>query len=149
MVIFRENSEDIYTGVEYQAGTPEADKLIDILQRIWSHQNPFPRKLRIGIKPSEEGTKRLVRKTLQYAIDNDLPSVTLVHKGNIMKFTEGAFKDLRAAREELAQPSLTAARCAMKNPKTGNNIVIKDVIAGMLQQILLRPAEYSAIATLN
>jgi isocitrate dehydrogenase len=155
MVIFRENSEDIYAGVEYQAGTPEADKLIDILRNEFGVTKiRFPENCGIGIKPvSEEGTKRLVRKTLQYAIDNDLPSVTLVHKGNIMKFTEGAFKDwgYELAREEFGATLLDGGPwCAMKNPKTGNNIVIKDVIAdAMLQQILLRPAEYSAIATLN
>jgi isocitrate dehydrogenase len=155
MVIFRENSEDIYAGVEYQAGTPEADKLIDILRSEFGVTKiRFPENCGIGIKPvSEEGTKRLVRKTLQYAIDNDLPSVTLVHKGNIMKFTEGAFKDwgYELAREEFGATLLDGGPwCAMKNPKTGNNIVIKDVIAdAMLQQILLRPAEYSAIATLN
>ena len=155
MVIFRENSEDIYAGVEYQAGTPEADKLIDILRNEFGVTKiRFPENCGIGIKPvSEEGTKRLVRKTLQYAIDNDLPSVTLVHKGNIMKFTEGAFKDwgYELAREEFGATLLDGGPwCAMKNPKTGNNIVIKDVIAdAMLQQVLLRPAEYSAIATLN
>jgi isocitrate dehydrogenase len=155
MVIFRENSEDIYAGVEYQAGTPEADKLIDILRNEFGVTKiRFPENCGIGIKPvSEEGTKRLVRKTLQYAIDNDLPSVTLVHKGNIMKFTEGAFKDwgYELAREEFGATLLDGGPwCAMKNPKTGNSIVIKDVIAdAMLQQILLRPAEYSAIATLN
>ena len=155
MVIFRENSEDIYAGVEYQAGTPEADKLIDILRKEFGVTKiRFPENCGIGIKPvSEEGTKRLVRKTLQYAIDNDLPSVTLVHKGNIMKFTEGAFKDwgYELAREEFGATLLDGGPwCAMKNPKSGNNIVIKDVIAdAMLQQVLLRPAEYSAIATLN
>ena len=155
MVIFRENSEDIYAGVEYQAGTPEADKLIDILRNEFGVTKiRFPENCGIGIKPvSEEGTKRLVRKTLQYAIDNDLPSVTLVHKGNIMKFTEGAFKDwgYELAREEFGATLLDGGPwCAMKNPKSGNNIVIKDVIAdAMLQQVLLRPAEYSAIATLN
>ena len=155
MVIFRENSEDIYAGVEYQAGTPEADKLIDILRNEFGVTKiRFPENCGIGVKPvSEEGTKRLVRKTLQYAIDNDLPSVTLVHKGNIMKYTEGAFKDwgYELAREEFGATLLDGGPwCAMKNPKTGNNIVIKDVIAdAMLQQVLLRPAEYSAIATLN
>ncbi len=155
MVIFRENSEDIYAGVEYQAGTPEADKLIDILRNEFGVTKiRFPENCGIGIKPvSEEGTKRLVRKTLQYAIDNDLPSVTLVHKGNIMKFTEGAFKDwgYELAREEFGATLLDGGPwCVMKNPKTGKDIVIKDVIAdAMLQQILLRPAEYSAIATLN
>lgn len=155
MVIFRENSEDIYAGVEYQAGTPEADKLIDILRNEFGVTKiRFPENCGIGIKPvSEEGTKRLVRKTFQYAIDNDLPSVTLVHKGNIMKFTEGAFKDwgYELAREEFGAMLLDGGPwCVIKNPKTGNDIVVKDVIAdAMLQQILLRPAEYSAIATLN
>ena len=155
MVIFRENSEDIYAGVEYQAGTPEADKLIEILQNEFGVTKiRFPQNCGIGIKPvSEEGTKRLVRKTLQYAIDNDLPSVTIVHKGNIMKFTEGAFKDwgYELAREEFGATLLDGGPwCVMKNPNTGRDIVIKDVIAdAMLQQILLRPAEYSAIATLN
>jgi len=155
MVIFRENSEDIYAGVEYQAGTPEADKLIDILRNEFGVTKiRFPENCGIGIKPvSEEGTKRLVRKTFQYAIDNDLPSVTLVHKGNIMKFTEGAFKDwgYELAREEFGATLLDGGPwCVIKNPKTGNDIVVKDVIAdAMLQQILLRPAEYSAIATLN
>ena len=155
MVIFRENSEDIYAGVEYQAGTPEADKLIDILRNEFGVTKiRFPENCGIGIKPvSEEGTKRLVRKTFQYAIDNDLPSVTLVHKGNIMKFTEGAFKDwgYELAREEFGATLLDGGPwCVIKNPKTDNDIVVKDVIAdAMLQQILLRPAEYSAIATLN
>jgi isocitrate dehydrogenase len=155
MVIFRENSEDIYAGVEYQAGTPEADKLIDILRNEFGVTKiRFPENCGIGIKPvSEEGTKRLVRKTFQYAIDNDLPSVTLVHKGNIMKFTEGAFKDwgYELAREEFGATLLDGGPwCVIENPKTGNDIVVKDVIAdAMLQQILLRPAEYSAIATLN
>jgi len=155
MVIFRENSEDIYAGVEYQAGTPEADKLIDILRNEFGVTKiRFPQNCGIGIKPvSKEGSQRLVRKTFQYAIDNDLPSVTLVHKGNIMKFTEGAFKDwgYELAREEFGATLLDGGPwCVIKNPKTGNDIVVKDVIAdAMLQQILLRPAEYSAIATLN
>jgi len=155
MVIFRENSEDIYAGVEYQAGTPEADKLIDILRNEFGVTKiRFPQNCGIGIKPvSKEGTQRLVRKTFQYAIDNDLPSVTLVHKGNILKFTEGAFKDwgYELAREEFGATLLDGGPwCVIKNPKTGNDIVVKDVIAdAMLQQILLRPAEYSAIATLN
>jgi isocitrate dehydrogenase len=155
MLIFRENSEDIYAGVEYQAGTPEADKLIDILRNEFGVTKiRFPQNCGIGIKPvSKEGTQRLVRKTFQYAIDNDLPSVTLVHKGNIMKFTEGAFKDwgYELAREEFGATLLDGGPwCVIKNPKTGNDIVVKDVIAdAMLQQILLRPAEYSAIATLN
>jgi isocitrate dehydrogenase len=155
MLIFRENSEDIYAGIEYRAGSPEADKLISILQNEFGVTKiRFPHQCGIGIKPvSEEGTKRLVRKTYQYAIDNDLPSVTLVHKGNIMKFTEGAFKEwgYELAREEFGATLLDGGPwCVMKNPKTGREIIIKDMIAdAMLQQILLRPAEYSAIATLN
>ena len=155
MLIFRENSEDIYAGIEYRAGSPEADKLISILQNEFGVTKiRFPDQCGIGIKPvSEEGTKRLVRKTYQYAIDNDLPSVTLVHKGNIMKFTEGAFKEwgYELAREEFGATLLDGGPwCVMKNPKTGREIIIKDMIAdAMLQQILLRPAEYSAIATLN
>lgn len=155
MLIFRENSEDIYAGIEYRAGSPEADKLISILQNEFGVTKiRFPDQCGIGIKPvSEEGTKRLVRKTYQYAIDNDLPSVTLVHKGNIMKFTEGAFKEwgYALAREEFGATLLDGGPwCVMKNPKTGREIIIKDMIAdAMLQQILLRPAEYSAIATLN
>ena len=155
MLIFRENSEDIYAGIEYRAGSPEADKLISILQNEFGVTKiRFPDQCGIGIKPvSEEGTKRLVRKTYQYAIDNDLPSVTLVHKGNIMKFTEGAFKEwgYELAREEFGAILLDGGPwCVMKNPKTGREIIIKDMIAdAMLQQILLRPAEYSAIATLN
>ena len=155
MLIFRENSEDIYAGIEYRAGSPEADKLISILQNEFGVTKiRFPDQCGIGIKPvSEEGTKRLVRKTYQYAIDNDLPSVTLVHKGNIMKFTEGAFKEwgYELAREEFSATLLDGGPwCVMKNPKTGREIIIKDMIAdAMLQQILLRPAEYSAIATLN
>ena len=155
MLIFRENSEDIYAGIEYRAGSLEADKLISILQNEFGVTKiRFPDQCGIGIKPvSEEGTKRLVRKTYQYAIDNDLPSVTLVHKGNIMKFTEGAFKEwgYELAREEFGATLLDGGPwCVMKNPKTGREIIIKDMIAdAMLQQILLRPAEYSAIATLN
>ena len=155
MLIFRENSEDIYAGIEYRAGSPEADKLISILQNEFGVTKiRFPDQCGIGIKPvSEEGTKRLVRKTYQYAIDNDLPSVTLVHKGNIMKFTEGAFKEwgYELAREEFGATLLDGGPwCVMKNPKTGREIIIKDMIAdAMLQHILLRPAEYSAIATLN
>lgn len=155
MVIFRENSEDIYAGVEWAAGTPEADKLIKILQDEFGVTKiRFPNECGIGIKPvSKEGTQRLVRRTIQYAIDQDLPSVTLVHKGNIMKFTEGAFKEwgYQLAQEEFGAELLDGGPwCVMKNPNTGNEIIIKDVIAdAMLQQVLLRPDEYSAIATLN
>ncbi len=155
MVIFRENSEDIYAGVEFQAGSDQAKKLINFLINDFGVKKiRFPETSGIGIKPvSSEGTERLMRKAVQYAIDNDKPSVTIVHKGNIMKFTEGGFRDWAY---ELAQKEFGAKLvdggpwCSFKNPKTGNEIVIKDVIAdAFLQQILLRPAEYSVIATLN
>ena len=155
MVIFRENSEDIYAGIEWKAGSAEADKVIAFLQNEMGVKKiRFPQDCGIGIKPvSKEGTERLVRKAIQYAIDNDKPSVTLVHKGNIMKFTEGGFRDWGYA---LAQNEFGAKVigdgpwCEMKNPKTGNTITIKDSIAdAFLQQILLRPDEYSVIATLN
>lgn len=155
MVIFRENSEDIYAGIEYKAGSDEANKVIDFLMgEMGVTKIRFPENCGIGIKPvSEEGTKRLVRKAIQYTIDQDLPSLTLVHKGNIMKFTEGSFCDwgYELAREEFgAKPIDGGPWCSMKNPNTGKEIIIKDVIAdAMLQQVLLRPAEYSVIATLN
>ena len=155
MVIFRENSEDIYAGVEYQAGTPEAQKVVDfIINEMGATKIRFPQNVGIGIKPvSEEGTKRLVRKAIQYAIDQDLPSVTLVHKGNIMKFTEGAFRDwgYELAQEGFGGELLDGGPwVAIKNPNNGNEIIIKDVIAdAMLQQILTRPKEYSVVATLN
>jgi isocitrate dehydrogenase len=155
MVIFRENSEDIYAGIEYKGGTAEAQKLIEFLQQeMGTSKIRFTENCGIGIKPvSKEGTQRLVRQAIQYAIDNDRDSVTLVHKGNIMKFTEGAFKDwgYELAREEFAAELLDGGPwCVIKSPKTGKEIIIKDVIAdAMLQQILLRPAEYSVIATLN
>jgi isocitrate dehydrogenase len=155
MVIFRENSEDIYAGIEWQAGTPEAKKVIDFLQQeMGVTKIRFPETSGIGIKPvSAEGTKRLVRKAIQYAIDNDRASVTLVHKGNIMKFTEGAIKTwgYELAREEFGAEEIDGGPwCAMTNPKTGREIIIKDVIAdAFLQQILLRPKEYDVIATLN
>ena len=155
MVIFRENSEDIYAGVEYQAGTPEAQKVVDfIINEMGATKIRFPNNVGIGIKPvSEEGTKRLVRKAIQYAIDQDLPSVTLVHKGNIMKFTEGAFRDwgYELAREEFGGELLDGGPwVSLRNPNNGKEIVIKDVIAdAMLQQILTRPKDYSVVATLN
>ncbi len=155
MVIFRENSEDIYAGIEWKAGSPEAQKMVDFLQKEMGVKKiRFPENVGIGIKPvSAEGTKRLVRKAIQYAVDQDLPSVTLVHKGNIMKFTEGAFCDwgYELARDEFgAKPLDGGPWHSLTNPKTGKEIVIKDVIAdAMLQQILLRPAEYDVIATLN
>ncbi|BBT16303.1 NADP-dependent isocitrate dehydrogenase [Metapseudomonas otitidis] len=155
MVIFRENSEDIYAGVEWKAGSPEAEKVIKFLtEEMGVKKIRFTENCGIGIKPvSEEGTKRLVRKALQYAVDNDRSSVTLVHKGNIMKFTEGAFKEwgYEIARQEFGAELLDGGPwMQFKNPRTGKNIVVKDVIAdAMLQQILLRPAEYDVIATLN
>lgn len=155
MVIFRENSEDIYAGVEFEAQSAEAKKLIDFLRNeLHVDKIRFPETSGIGVKPvSSEGTKRLVRKAIQYAIDNDRSSVTLVHKGNIMKFTEGAFRDwgYELAREEFGAELIDGGPwCKFKNPKTGREIVIKDSIAdAFLQQILLRPAEYDVIATLN
>ena len=155
MVIFRENSEDIYAGIEFESGSDKAKKLIKFLQdEMGVKKIRFPNTSGIGIKPvSSEGTERLMRKAIQYAIDNDKPSVTIVHKGNIMKFTEGGFRDWSYA---LAQNEFGAELidggpwCKLKNPKTGKDIVIKDSIAdAFLQQILLRPAEYSVIATLN
>jgi isocitrate dehydrogenase len=155
MVIFRENSEDIYAGIEWPAGSPEAKKLIDFLiNEMGVRKIRFPDTSGIGIKPvSREGTDRLVRKAFQYAVDNDRRSVTLVHKGNIQKFTEGAFRDwgyALAKREFGAKEIDGGPWCAFKNPKTGREIVLKDVITdAFLQQILLRPAEYDVIATLN
>ncbi|MBW6493295.1 MAG: NADP-dependent isocitrate dehydrogenase [Burkholderiaceae bacterium] len=155
MVIFRENSEDIYAGIEFEEGSAGARKLIDFLiKEMGVRKIRFPETSGIGIKPvSKEGTTRLVRKAIQYAIDNDKSSVTLVHKGNIMKFTEGAFRDWGyelASTEFGAKPIDGGPWCSFKSPKTGGEIVIKDVIAdAFLQQILLRPAEYSVIATLN
>ncbi|EAS42220.1 NADP-dependent isocitrate dehydrogenase [Photobacterium profundum] len=155
MVIYRENSEDIYAGVEYQAGTAEADKVIKFLQdEMGATKIRFPQQCGIGIKPvSEEGTKRLIRAALQYTIDNDRDSLTLVHKGNIMKFTEGAFKDwgYEVALQEFGAELLDGGPwMTLKNPNTGKEIVIKDCIAdAFLQQILLRPAEYDVIATMN
>ncbi|MCG6974929.1 MAG: NADP-dependent isocitrate dehydrogenase [Acidiferrobacterales bacterium] len=155
MVIFRENSEDIYAGIEWAAETDEAKKVIRFLQEeMGVAKIRFPDTSGIGIKPvSREGTQRLVRKAIQYAIDNDRDSVTLVHKGNIMKFTEGAFKNwgYELARSEFGAKEIDGGPwCSFKNPNTGKEIVIKDVIAdAFLQQILLRPDEYSVIATLN
>ena len=155
MVIFRENSEDIYAGIEFEAESEKAKKLIKILQEDFGVKKiRFPNTSGIGIKPvSREGTERLVRKAIQYAIDNDKPSVTIVHKGNIMKFTEGGFRDWSyalAVKEFGAEPIDGGPWCKFKNPKTGKDIIVKDSIAdAFLQQILLRPAEYSVIATLN
>ena len=155
MVIFRENSEDIYAGIEFQADSDEAKKVVDFLiSEMGATKIRFPENVGIGVKPvSSEGTKRLVRKSIQYAIDQNLPSVTLVHKGNIMKFTEGSFRDwgYELAMEEFGGELLDGGPwVSIKNPNTGDDIIIKDVIAdAMLQQILLRPREYSVIATLN
>ena len=155
MVIFRENSEDIYAGIEWAAESPEARKLIAFLQtEMGVKKIRFPATSAIGIKPvSREGSERLVRKAIQYAVDNDRSSVTLVHKGNIMKFTEGGFKAwgyALAQREFGAQLIDQGPWCRFNHPRTGREIIIKDVIAdAFLQQILLRPEEYSVIATLN
>ncbi|UTW04981.1 NADP-dependent isocitrate dehydrogenase [Amphritea atlantica] len=155
MVIYRENSEDIYAGVEWKAGTPEADRVIRFLkEEMGVTKIRFDTMCGIGIKPvSEQGTKRLVRRALQYTIDNDRQSLTLVHKGNIMKFTEGAFKDwgYEIARDEFGAQLLDGGPwMSMTNPNNGKQVIVKDVIAdAMLQQILLRPAEYDVVATLN
>ncbi len=155
MVIFRENTEDIYAGIEWAEGSPEARKVIDFLTKeMGVSQIRFPKTSGIGIKPvSREGTERLVRKAIQYAIDNDRPSVTLVHKGNIMKFTEGSFRDwgyALAKHEFGAEVIGKGPWCTFNNPKTGKEIVVKDVLAdAFLQEILLRPAEFSVLATLN
>ena len=155
MVIFRENTEDIYAGIEWEAESENCKKVVSFLQNeMGVNKIRFPETSGIGIKPvSKQGTQRLVRAAIQYAIDNDKPSVTLVHKGNIMKFTEGGFRDWGyelAQKEFGAQPIDGGPWCSFKNPKTGKEIIIKDAIAdAFLQQILLRPAEYSVIATLN
>lgn len=155
MVIFRENTEDIYAGIEWEAESDNCKKVVSFLQNEMGVKKiRFPETSGIGIKPvSKQGTQRLVRAAIQYAIDNDKPSVTLVHKGNIMKFTEGGFRDWGyelAQKEFGAQPIDGGPWCSFKNPKTGKEIIIKDAIAdAFLQQILLRPAEYSVIATLN
>jgi isocitrate dehydrogenase len=155
MVIFRENSEDIYAGIEYEANTEKAKKVIDFLTREMGVKKiRFPATSAIGVKPvSIEGTERLVRKAYQYAIDNDKPSVTLVHKGNIMKFTEGGFRDwgYALAKKEFGAVEIDGGPwMKFKNPRTGKDIIVKDAIAdAFLQQILLRPAEYSVVATLN
>ncbi|AIO32065.1 NADP-dependent isocitrate dehydrogenase [Burkholderia pseudomultivorans] len=155
MVIFRENSEDIYAGIEWAAGSEQAKKVIKFLQdEMGVKKIRFPETSGIGVKPvSTEGTERLVRKAIQYAIDNDRKSVTLVHKGNIMKFTEGLFRDAgyALAQKEFGGELIDGGPwMRVKNPKTGGEIVIKDSIAdAFLQQILLRPAEYDVIATLN
>jgi isocitrate dehydrogenase len=155
MVIFRENSEDIYAGIEWAAGSEGARRVIDFLiKEMGVRKIRFPQTSGIGIKPvSQEGTERLVRRAIQYAIDHDKPSVTIVHKGNIMKYTEGGFRDWAyalAQREFGAELIDGGPWCKFRNPRTGRDIMVKDSIAdAFLQQILLRPAEYSVIATLN
>ena len=155
MIIFRENSEDVYAGIEWESGSNDVAKLIKFLQEeMGVDKIRFPNTSGIGIKPiSQEGTARIVRSAIQYAVDNDKDSVTLVHKGNIMKFTEGGFRDwgYQLAKDEFGATELDGGPwCVMKNPNTGNTIIIKDVIAdAMLQQIITRPAEYSVLATMN
>jgi isocitrate dehydrogenase len=155
MVVFRENSEDIYAGIEFEAGSEKALRLIQVLRDDFGVQKiRFPETSGLGVKPvSREGTQRLVRKAIQYAIDNDKPNVTIVHKGNIMKFTEGSFRDwaYQVAQQEFGAELIDGGPwCKFKNPRTGRPIIIKDSIAdAFLQQILLRPVEYSVIATLN
>ena len=155
IIIFRENSEDVYAGIEWEAGTPEVQKLIRFLQDEMGVENiRFPETSGIGIKPiSSEGTNRIVRAAIRYAIENDKDSVTLVHKGNIMKFTEGGFRDwgYQLARDEFGAELLDGGPwCTLENPKTGRSITIKDVIAdAMLQQVLTRPKEYGVLATMN
>ena len=155
MIIFRENSEDVYAGIEWESGSPEVRKVIDFLQEEMGVEKiRFPETSGIGIKPiSSEGTARIVRAAIRYAIENDKDSVTLVHKGNIMKFTEGGFRDwgYRLAQDEFGAELLDGGPwCTMTNPKTGTNITIKDVIAdAMLQQVLTRPREYGVLTTMN
>tara|TARA_B100001179_G_scaffold138968_1_gene100212 strand:+ start:413 stop:1639 length:1227 start_codon:yes stop_codon:yes gene_type:complete len=155
MIIFRENSEDVYAGIEWEAGSDEVAKVIDFLQNeMGVTKIRFPDTSGIGIKPiSSEGTARIVRAAIQHAIDNDKDSVTLVHKGNIMKFTEGGFRDwgYQLARDEFGAELLDGGPwCTMTNPNTGNTITIKDVIAdAMLQQVLTRPREYGVLTTMN
>jgi isocitrate dehydrogenase len=155
MIIFRENSEDVYAGIEWEAGSPEVKKVIDFLQNeMGVLKIRFPETSGIGIKPiSSEGTSRIVRAAINYAIDNDKSSVTIVHKGNIMKFTEGGFRDwgYQLAKDEFGATELDGGPwCTMNNPKTNNQIIIKDVIAdAMLQQVLTRPKEYGVLTTMN
>ncbi|MEL6200385.1 MAG: NADP-dependent isocitrate dehydrogenase [Pseudomonadota bacterium] len=155
MVVFRENTEDIYAGIEYPTGSQEAQKLIKFLQdELGVTKIRFPSSSGIGIKPvSREGSERLIRKAINYSVDNDLSSLTLVNQGNIMKYTEGAFCQwgYQVAQEDFgAQPKDGGPWLAFKNPRTGNEIIVKDVIAdNFLQQILLRPEQYDVIATLN
>ena len=155
MVIFRENSEDVYAGIEWESGSEGAKRVIEFLQEEMGVDNiRFPETSGIGIKPvSKEGTARIVRAAINHAITEDKSSVTLVHKGNIMKFTEGGFRDwgYQLAREEFGAKEIGEGPwCELENPTTGSKIVIKDVIAdAMLQQVLTRPREYSVLATMN
>ena len=155
MIIFREISEDVYAGIEWEAGSLEVQKVINFLQdEMGVTKIRFPDTSGIGIKPiSSEGTSRIVRAAINYAIDQDKPSVTIVHKGNIMKFTEGGFRDwgYQLAKDEFGATELDGGPwCTMTNPKTGNQIIIKDVIAdAMLQQVLTRPREYGVLTTMN
>ncbi|MDQ9168880.1 NADP-dependent isocitrate dehydrogenase [Oxalobacteraceae bacterium R-40] len=155
MVIFRENTEDIYAGIEWQANSPEAKKIIQILtQEMGVKKIRFPETSAIGIKPvSVEGSQRLARAALKYVVDNDRKSLTIVHKGNIQKFTEGGFRDwaYQIAKEEFgAEPINGGPWCKFKNPKTGREVVVKDSIAdAFLQEVLLHPKEYDVIATTN
>ena len=155
MVIFRENSEDVYAGIEWEAGSPGVEKVIDFLQNeMGVDKIRFPDTSGLGIKPiSKQGTSRIVRAAIKYAIENDRGSVTLVHKGNIMKFTEGGFRDwgYDIAKTEFGASEIDEGPwCSFTNPNTGTEIVVKDVIAdAMLQQILTRPREYGVLATMN
>ena len=155
MIIFRENSEDVYAGIEWEAGSPEVAKVMDFLvNEMGVDKIRFPNTSGIGIKPiSKEGTARIVRAAIKYAVENDKDSVTLVHKGNIMKFTEGGFRDwgYQLAKDEFGATELDGGPwCTFENPNTGNTITIKDVIAdAMLQQIITRPAEYGVLSTMN
>lgn len=155
MVIFRENSEDVYAGIEWEAGSPEVKKVIDFLQNdMGVDKIRFPDTSGLGIKPiSQQGTSRIVRAAIKYAIENDRGSVTLVHKGNIMKFTEGGFRDwgYDIAKTEFGASEIDGGPwCSFPNPNTGTEIIVKDVIAdAMLQQILTRPREYEVLATMN
>jgi len=155
MVIFRENTEDIYAGIEWPAGSPEAQKLIHFLQNEMDvHKIRFPSSSGLGIKPvSREGSERLIRKAINYAVQNDRRSVTIVHKGNIMKYTEGAFRNwgYEIAREEFGAREVNGGPwLSFRNPGSGREIVVKDIIAdNFLQQILLSPGDYDVVATLN
>ena len=155
MIIFRENSEDVYAGIEWEAGSADVAKVMDFLiNEMGVDKIRFPNTSGIGIKPiSQEGTARIVRAAMKYAVDNDKDSVTLVHKGNIMKFTEGGFRDwgYQLAKDEFGATEIDGGPwCTFTNPNTGNTITVKDVIAdAMLQQILTRPAEYGVLTTMN